>query len=80
MALYGPGACSSAELPRFLRAVTDVGLTGVGLVAASGDPDFAALVIIVGSALWCGALIKATIAATRAAKDVAEQQNRARTP
>ena len=57
-----------------------MGLTGVGLVAASGDADLAPLVIIVGSALWCGALIKATIAATRAAKGVAEQQSRARTP
>jgi hypothetical protein len=57
-----------------------MGLTGVGLVAASGDPDLAPLVIIVGSALWCGAFIKATIAATRAAKDVSALQNRARTP
>jgi hypothetical protein len=47
-----------------------MGLTGVGLIAASGDPDLSPLLIIVGSALSFGALIKATIAANRAAKDV----------
>lgn len=46
-----------------------MGLTGVGLIATSDNADLALLLIIVGSALWCGALIKATIAATRAAKD-----------
>ena len=54
-----------------------MGLTGVGLIAASGDPDLSPLLIIVGSALSFGALIKATIAATRAAKDVSARQNRA---
>jgi hypothetical protein len=56
-----------------------MGLTGVGLIAASGNPDLAPLVIIVGLALSFGALIKATIAANRAAKDVSALQNRAGT-
>jgi len=51
-----------------------IGLTGVGLVATSGDPDVAALLIIVGLALGCGALIKATMAATSAAESVSARQ------
>jgi len=49
-------------------AATLIGLTGIGLVANARNPDLAKVLIIVGSALWCGALIKATIASTRAAK------------
>jgi len=44
-------------------------LTGIGLIAVSGDPDLAPVLAIVGAALFCGAIIKAAIAATRAAKD-----------
>jgi len=50
-------------------------VTGVGLMAASGSSDIALLLIIVGSALWCGAIVKATMAATRAAKDVSALEN-----
>ena len=52
-----------------------MGVTGVGLMATSGNSDLALLVIIVGSALWCGAIVKATIAAHRAAKGVTALQN-----
>jgi hypothetical protein len=45
-------------------------LTGIGLVVAAGNPDVATLLMIVGLALSCGALIKATIAASRASKSV----------
>jgi len=56
-------------------AATLMGVTGIGLIASSGNSDLALLVIIVGSALWCGAIIKATIAATSAAKDVSALAN-----
>ncbi len=56
-------------------AATLMGVTGIGLMASSGNSDLALLLIIVGSALWCGATIKATIAATRAAKDVTSLAN-----
>jgi len=51
-----------------------MGVTGVGLVAASGNSDLALLLLIVGSALWCGAMIKATIAAIRAARNISALQ------
>ena len=51
-----------------------MGVTGVGLVATSGNSDLALVVIIVGSALWCGAIVKAAIAANRAAKGVTALQ------
>ena len=50
-------------------------VTGVGLLAASGNSDLALLLIIVGSALWCGAIVKATMAANSAAKDVSAREN-----
>jgi len=52
-----------------------MGVTGIGLIASSGNADLALLLIIVGSALWCGAIVKATIAATRAANDVSALEN-----
>jgi hypothetical protein len=46
-----------------------MGMSGIGLVAVAGNPDLSQLLMLIGAALWSGALIKATVAAIKAAKE-----------